>query len=288
MFSIIIPLYNKARYIGATLASVLEQTYTAWEAIVVDDGSTDGSAEIVEKIVKELNANSNVGGAQGTPLIRLIRQPNGGVSCARNTGIRAAKGDFVAFLDADDRWDANYLEQMHALIQRHPQEGLFCAARHGRLIPYQPEETVIEDVAAWTIILWTGTIVARRTLFDSVGLFREGINRGEDRDMWLRIGLATPAVLLNRELAHYEEDAEGSLTATVPLSREFPYWEWYDLPTRFPDSLRRYATNQIIQLAKAHLQAGHRRTALRLMLRCRGTSDLRIRLKLLTRCLIGN
>lgn len=286
MVSVIIPLYNKARYIRHTIASVLSQTtpqldgggggimHDNIEVIVIDDGSTDDGPAIVRQL------------AEQDARIRLLSQPNGGVSRARNSGIRASQGEWVAFLDADDTWDANYLTEMMALHHRHPECGILTCARHGRCIPQLPQETVIDDAAAWGIIYWTGTIVCRRALFDDAGLFREDISRGEDRDMWLRLGLRTTTAFLNRELAHYEEDAEGSLTATVPLDRECPYWEWYHLPTTHPDSLRRYATNQLIQLARAHLREGHRRTALRLLLRCRGTSDLRARASLLLHCIL--
>lgn len=269
LFSIIIPLYNKARYVEATLSSITAQNLTDFEVIVVDDGSTDGSCDIVMHLAERDNR------------VRLLRQANGGVSHARNTGIRAAKGTWIAFLDADDTWDSDYLQQMYELILRHPNENLFCCTRHGRPLTMLPQECIIDDCAAWSIIFWTGTTIVRRTMFELVAPFREGISRGEDRDVWLRLGLATPAVLLNRELAHYTEDADGSLTATIPLEKEFPYWEWYNLPTRYPNSLRQYATNQLIALARTQLQLGHRFTALRLVMRCRGFSDLRARINIM-------
>ena len=272
-FSVIIPLYNKSRYIEATLASVTNQSFSNIEILVIDDNSTDDGPARVRRM------------AHDDPRIRLRWQPNAGVSAARNTGIQASTCEWIAFLDADDRWDTDYLQQMYDLICRHPKENLFACARHGRMIPGLPEESIITDAAAWSIVYWTGTIVARRSLFAIVGGFRKGISRGEDRDMWLRLGLISHTVFLNRELAHYEEETEGSLTANVPLEREFPYWEWYDLPTSHEDSLRRYATNQIIQLARAHLRAGHKLTALRILLRCRGTSDLRARLSIAMQCL---
>ncbi len=272
-FSVIIPLYNKARYIEATLASVTNQSFSNIEILVIDDNSTDDGPARVRRM------------AHDDPRIRLRWQPNTGVSAARNTGIQASTCEWIAFLDADDRWDPDYLQQMYDLICRHPKENLFACARHGRMIPGLPKESIITDAAAWSIVYWTGTIVARRSLFAIVGGFRKGISRGEDRDMWLRLGLISHTVFLNRELAHYEEETEGSLTANVPLEREFPYWEWYDLPTSHEDSLRRYATNQIIQLARAHLRAGHKLTALRILLRCRGTSDLRARLSIAMQCL---
>ena len=140
LFSIIIPLYNKARYIEATLNSIIAQSLTDFEVIVVDDGSTDGSYDIVIHI------------AEHDGRVRLLRQANGGVSSARNTGIRTAQGTWIAFLDADDTWDSDYLQQMHELILRHPDENLFCCTRHGRPLTMFPQECVIDDCAAWSII----------------------------------------------------------------------------------------------------------------------------------------
>ena len=96
-FSVVIPLYNKGREIARTLGGVAAQTYTPLEVIVVDDGSTDDSARVVEGL--------------DLPGVRLIRQPNGGVSAARNRGIAEAKGDYIALLDADDYWKPEYLER---------------------------------------------------------------------------------------------------------------------------------------------------------------------------------
>ena len=97
-FSVVIPLYNKGREIARTLGGVAAQTYTPLEVIVVDDGSTDDSARVVEGL--------------DLPGVRLIRQPNGGVSAARNRGIAEAKGDYIALLDADDYWKPEYLERV--------------------------------------------------------------------------------------------------------------------------------------------------------------------------------
>ena len=104
--SVVIPLYNKRTSVIRALNSVLSQTIQPEEIIVVNDGSTDGS----EQLVNELNH----------PLVRLINQPNAGVSAARNRGIKEAKGDWIAFLDADDEWMPEYLETIKSLSEKYP------------------------------------------------------------------------------------------------------------------------------------------------------------------------
>ena len=131
-FSVVIPLYNKGREIARTLGGVAAQTYTPLEVIVVDDGSTDDSARVVEGL--------------DLPGVRLIRQPNGGVSAARNRGIAEAKGDYIALLDADDYWKPEYLERVAALIGRYPGCGLYSMGFEvHRPEGVFPNETVMQE-----------------------------------------------------------------------------------------------------------------------------------------------
>ena len=118
--SIVIPLYNKEHYIEDTIKSVLAQTYSNWEAIIIDDGSTDASAKIVQSIPDSR--------------IRLYQQANQGVSKARNHGIELATGDYIAFLDADDQWKPNYLETMNLLAEQYSNNFFFCSAHDGHYI----------------------------------------------------------------------------------------------------------------------------------------------------------
>src|SRR5690606_11857402 len=112
MFSIVIPLYNKEQSVTNTLQSVLNQTYTEFEVVIVNDGSTDNSVEKVE--------------AFNDPRIRLIHQANAGVSAARNKGIEEAKFEWIAFLDADDLWMENHLSTLRNMIETYPEYKAFC------------------------------------------------------------------------------------------------------------------------------------------------------------------
>ena len=102
MISVVIPLYNKERYIERAVYSVLSQTFQQFEIVIVNDGSTDGSVSVIERM--------------NNPLIRLIHQKNGGVSAARNRGIEEARFEYIAFLDADDEWKENHLEVIAGLV----------------------------------------------------------------------------------------------------------------------------------------------------------------------------
>ena len=138
-FSVVIPLYNKRRYVRDTLQSVLAQSYPRFEIIVVDDGSTDESVEIV----KSINDNR----------IRVIEQRNSGVSVARNRGVWEAKERYVAFLDADDWWHPDYLQRMVRLIEECPKAGLYAAryadtSAAGSGSVYYPDRTFPEKNVA--------------------------------------------------------------------------------------------------------------------------------------------
>ena len=113
-YSVVIPLYNKEHYIAGTLRSVLTQTFPDYEVIVVDDGSTDHSLQAC----KEVRSDK----------IRVVQQVNQGVSAARNKGIELAAGEYICFLDADDTWHPDYLQNIETIVQKYPQSDIFVTA----------------------------------------------------------------------------------------------------------------------------------------------------------------
>lgn len=180
--SIIMPTYNNGKYIGEAIESVLEQTYPNWELIVIDDGSTDDTAEIVTGFAE--------------PRIRYIRQANRGVCVARNVGVEAAKGDYIAFLDADDRYRPDKLSAQVAHLDTHPEIGLTYGSRieideHGQLVNLArlPGEATLETVVLSFPFAPTDIIV-RRHWIDICGGFRQGFVVNEDRDLYIRLVLA--------------------------------------------------------------------------------------------------
>ena len=220
-FSVIIPLYNKAPYIRKALESVLAQTYADYELIIIDDGSTDGSAEIAEAILQDPASRLIASSPH-----RLIRQANSGVSAARNNGVAQAQGDYIAFLDADDWWEPTYLERMAQLIEDYPEAGLYAC----NYVYYKPGKThVALDIPTGYINypkayyeggampVWTGAAIMPRAVFDEMGGFPVGIKLGEDFLLWAKIALQYPVAFLNEPLAYYNNDVPVNLRATRNL-----------------------------------------------------------------------
>ncbi len=192
MITIVIPLYNKESSIATALDSVLAQTYPNFEVLVVDDGSTDGGATVVEGYTDAR--------------IRLIRQENAGVSAARNRGIEEAKGEYVAFLDADDEWMPEFLAEIVALQQESPdckaQATSYVQCQNGEKkgiilnrLPFTGERGVLTnyfEVATHSNPpVWTGAVCIERALLQELGGFPLGIKSGEDLLTWARIATRT-------------------------------------------------------------------------------------------------
>ena len=217
-FSVIIPLYNKAPYIRKALESVFAQTYTDFELIIVNDGSTDDSAAIAEECTRTSSLS---------PLAyRLIKQPNAGVSAARNNGVAQAQGDYLAFLDADDWWEPTYLEQMAKLIEDYPDAGLYAC----NYVYYKPGKTRIAlniptgyinypkaYYESGAMPVTSITAVIPRNVFDEMGGFPVGIKLGEDFLLWAKIAMHYPVAFCEEPLAYYNNDVPVNLRATRNL-----------------------------------------------------------------------
>ena len=232
-FSVVIPLYNKQNSIAATLQSVLAQTYTNYEIIVVDDGSTDNSAQVVEEFFEK--HPSLQGGDRG----RLVKKPNGGVCSARNRGIQEAKYDYIALLDGDDLWDEHYLEEQVKLIQDFPEAKMwginFAEMSNGELIRKLPTglpegyrgyvENYFQIPGRISDLYCSSSVVVKKEAFDRIGYFDERIKYAEDSDMWFRIIATYPVAFYDRYMAFYQYDAENRAMNRTRLLRCFlPYY----------------------------------------------------------------
>ena len=176
-YSVIIPLYNKRNGIVRAIDSVLSQVYQPAEIIIVDDGSTDGS-------VKRVRAFDD-------SRIHLISQENGGVSAARNRGIKASHCRYLAFLDADDAWMPDHLSSIEKLIRNYPQAGAFAtsyfvkeAGHEVRManfahVPTAPQGGLISSyfrcIARGNNPVWSSAVCVPRSTFEKVGLFPESV-----------------------------------------------------------------------------------------------------------------
>lgn len=213
-FSVIMPLYNKAPYVRKAVESVVDQTFADWRLVVVDDGSTDGGSDIVSGIEDSR--------------IRIIRQGNAGVGAARNRGVAESSAPYICFLDADDWWEPTFLEEMAALIERHPDAGIYGTGyyivKNGkkRVAPIGVDEEFTEgeinycQVYARTLCmpLWTGAVCIPRNIFHKQGGFPVNIKLGEDFLLWLRITLRYKTMLLNKPLSNYNQDVDSTSRGT--------------------------------------------------------------------------
>lgn len=184
--SVVIPLYNKVEEIERAVRSVVEQSLAPREIIVVDDGSTDGSAAVVERLIAEF-AEYN---------IRLIKQTNGGVSAARNRGVKEATGEFVALLDGDDMWLSGYIAEVCRLMTYYPDADAYSTAFYivnngRRTLASSPTAEGYIDPAnealqgRYPIIPSTATL--RKRALECVGGFPQGMRLGEDQWVWIRM-----------------------------------------------------------------------------------------------------
>ncbi len=226
--SVVIPLYNKRESIARAIASVVAQIPAPREIIVVDDGSTDGSGEIVEALVTEHTS------------IKLLRQPNGGVSAARNRAIQAAEGEYVALLDGDDWWQEGYLAEICRLIERHPDCGAYATGFYimdgtTQVVGNTPHVEGIVDFFAEAqrhYVLIPSATTLNRALTLQLGAFPEGMRMGEDQYLWTKLARKAKVCISPTPLISYSRSAENrSATIYRPEQSRHSLEELYDPTT---------------------------------------------------------
>ncbi len=203
-FSVVISVFNKEKYIADTLKSVLAQTFTDFEVVILNDGSTDNSEAEILKF--------------NDPRIRYFSQENSGAGAARNFVIKEAKYDHIALLDADDLWLPFYLEEQNKLIVNFPNESVFATAieieKKGEIYPSQysvvslqeNETRILDFFSASRInsILTSSSTIIHEKVFSKIGYYNPSIKSGQDTDLWIRVGLEYPVVFLNKSCAVYK------------------------------------------------------------------------------------
>lgn len=233
MISVVIPLYNKEKSIASTLQSVYEQTYKDYEVVIVNDGSTDNSANVVKEFIAHIDYRSIHN------RWTLLDKTNGGVCSARNRGIEDAKGKYIALLDGDDIWDREYLAEQVKMIHDFPKAAMwginFAETRDGKLVRTLP--TALPDGYRGYVdnyfhmkgrvsdLFCSSSVIVRREAFDKVGIFDERIKYSEDSDMWYRIIATYPVAFYDRYMAFYRYEAENRAMCRKREMRYFlPYF----------------------------------------------------------------
>lgn len=210
--SVVMPAFNAAVTIADSVRSVMSQSYDAWELIIVNDGSTDGTSAVLNPFLDDAR-------------VILLEQPNSGVAAARNAGIRRSSGEFVAFLDADDLWDSGKVAAQVAMFR---ESSASLGLVHTRYVSFasdpgscwrkdddacfgylcSPERILVYDFIA------TSTVMVRAEFLDEIGLFDEGLSGTEDWDLWIRFLARYREHKLNDALVKYRENPNG-LTGNV-------------------------------------------------------------------------
>ena len=210
LVSVVIPTYNSAQYVTAAVDSVLQQSFTDVEVLVIDDGSTDDTCAVLSRY---------------KPPVRYHYQPNSGVSVARNRGIAESTGKYVAFLDADDTWFSAKLERQLDVMAQSPGFGLCYtgfrfvdnAMRPLRdFYPRQFEDALAGLLFEGNIVSSICTVVTERALFEQVGGFDPGLSQCADWDMWVRLARKTRFLALNELLVTYRQHA-GNMSRSASL-----------------------------------------------------------------------
>lgn len=223
LFSVIVPIYNKRSYLQKLSESLSKQTFRNFEVIFVDDGSTDDSITLVRSWTD--------------PRYILIAQKNAGVSSARNTGIRAARGEFIAFLDADDWYEPDFLSEIWHLTTQFPQAGMYGTAFNmikglERKYSHIPSEigikshSIIHDFyGAWSngAFLSSSSVALRASEQKKHDLFfLEGENHGEDQEMWFSFAERTSVAYSRRYMSNYLLQVQNSLSSSSKYVEQLP------------------------------------------------------------------
>ncbi|MBN8567157.1 MAG: glycosyltransferase family 2 protein [Flavobacteriales bacterium] len=257
--SIIIPLYNKEKAIEKTLKSVFHQSFTDYEVLVINDGSTDKSEEKVKRFSDER--------------LRLISTENRGVSQARNLGISESKGKLIAFLDADDYWFPNHLESLFQLYQNFPEAGLLATNYQFYYSYKKIIQPVFDDIPTenWNGIVtdffhssmkfriaWTSAVAVPKKVLDDIGNFDENITlgAGEDTDLWIRIALKYSVAFDNEVSAIYQMESENRISLHKTLERKFSKLDKFSNEEQSNSSLNKYLDMYRAEFALKHKLAG--------------------------------
>lgn len=269
--SVVIPLYNKQDYIERAISSVLTQTHSAAQIIVVDDGSTDdGYTRVCDQFDN----------------VTLIHQKNAGVSVARNRGIEAATSDYVAFLDADDYWEPEFLQCIAEMIKSFPHAGMFCThyrilRQNGKVHPAaikdMPKEPgIINDYFARCynsdLPITSSSVCVNKSLLEAHGAFPVDVAMGEDQIVWGKLSCEAPLAYYPKTCSNYDQSAEGRVcgqnlvlapSAQVDFFQEM--LEKGQIPNDLKCSVKRLIHLSVLSCVKNNIMSGKRMDGAKLL-----------------------
>ena len=243
LFSVIIPLFNKEKYIKETLTSVLNQSFKDFELLVINDGSTDNSLEIANNI---LSATTNS---------RIITQKNSGLSATRNNGVKEAKGEIITFVDADDSWLPDFLQRIYNLYNNFPEASVYGTSYFEKFndktvlepkinldLIQDKNDILIEDffeVNMFQPIISQSSFAAKKTVFTDVK-YNENLNRAVDIDWYIRVFLKYKLAYYNTAHAIIKMNIPGQMTGSEMAGKIIPDFDLYETETANNKSLKKY------------------------------------------------
>lgn len=265
-FSVIIPAYNAENFIQRSVRSVLRQTFSDFEIIVVNDGSNDTTYQKVSSISDER--------------LIVIDKKNEGVSVARNEGIQRAQGEYICFLDADDEFYPNHLSALAEAIEKYKDRAFFSTrfcvsmmddnekidmpAVTGKIVYY---DNIIEELFRFFELIWTGCVCIRKEMFDKYGMFEPGIRLGEDTDMWERVYVHTGLVAIDTVTVKRNRDySEATKRYTRsfevdPLNRMPMFLNDETIADSVKESLKTEHELQRLSVVRSYLFSGDKKKA---------------------------
>ena len=270
--TVIVPTFNRAHYLPEALHSIFTQTFTDYELVVVDDGSTDDTAAVLRRFADAR--------------LHVLRQKHKGISAAMNAGLRAARGNYIARLDSDDLWLPDLLATETAVLEAHPEVGVVygkaqamaadgSTREHYLGLPLRyPHDALLS--LAWTDSTCNVALLARHVCFTTAGLYDEGLETHEDWDMWLRVARDHRFLFLNQILARVREHEHSITSPSLPTFVEHierrvqvidKLYARTDLPSQLYTFKPHAYRNVYTEIGIFLFNTGHRGRALRMFQR---------------------
>jgi len=267
--SVVVPLYNKEKFVVNCINSILSQSFLPKELIVIDDGSTDNSIDVIKKFFSEQITEVD---------IKIISINNSGVSIARNKGVDESSSEYIAFLDSDDEWDRNYLYEMNILIKQFPDSGMYsCNHMISKLgvekyvasNPLNYGESIIADffkLSQSFSVVNSSKVIVKKSFFTDIGGFPPNIRYGEDLYVWIRLAIISKTAYINKPLVtinQFEDDSRNSrvndvLYPLLKIKRNL----YFNNP-----ELKKYLKVLFRNSYLFRLQEGNKKTALKTLLK---------------------